>query len=189
MKVIQIRATNAMGKTTIMRQFIEKYNLSVYTEKIKSDAVYITANKDKSIIILGKYGDKWGGCDNFKNKIQVFETIIYLIKKYKPKYIIFEGLLYGKTFKFASNLSNYIKKYDYDYLGITLTADFNFALKRLQKRNGNAGINVEAFYNTWKSVIMSHNKLKAVGTNMVLVDITGVKLEDMVKILEKEVNI
>ena len=189
MKVIQLRATNAVGKTTIVRQFIKKYNLLENEETINKQKVFITANNDKSIIILGKYNDKWGGCDNFKNKVEVFETIIYLIKKYKPQYIIFEGMLYGKTFKFAYNLNNYLKKFNYEYLGITLSCDFEFSLKRLQTRNNNKEVNVEAFYNTWKAVIISHKKLLASKVKMKLIDVTNIKLEDMVKILENEVQL
>ena len=129
-----------------------------------------------------------GGCDTFKNKIQVFNTIVHIIKKYKPDFIIFEGLLYGKTFLFASNLKNYIKKYNYEYIGITMTCDFEFALQRLQKRKENSDINIEAFYNTWKSVLVSHNKLIKSGAKMKLVDITNIKLQDMCNILIEEVE-
>lgn len=188
MKVIQLRATNAVGKTTIVRQFIDKHGLISQEEIVGSDKVYITANKDKTIIVLGKYSDKWGGCDSFKNRELVFNTIIYLIKKYKPKYIIFEGLLYGKTFLFANNLRQYLKKYNYSYLGITLTCAFEFALNRLQKRNNESNINIEAFYNTWKSVLVSHDKLVKNKVNMKLVDVTNIKYEDMVNILDKEVE-
>ena len=187
-KVIQIRATNAMGKTTIIRQFIDKYSLTSDTITVNNEKVNVTFNKDKSIFILGKYNDKWGGCDNFKDRVQVFNTIIHIIKAYKPKVIIFEGLLYGKTFKFAYNLNNYIKKYGYKYTGITLNANFDFALKRLKTRNGGSEINIEAFYNTWYSVLNSYKKLKKQNVNMKLVDITNIKLKDMVKILEGEIN-
>ncbi len=187
-KVIQIRATNAMGKTTIIKQYIKKYHLKTEQIEVFNEKVYITHNDEKTVFILGKYGEKWGGCDNFKNKQQVFNTILYLIKHYKPKIIIFEGLLYGKTFLFAYNLCKYLKKYNYKYKGIVLNSNFEFALKRLRKRNNNNDINLEAFYNTWYQVLNSYKKLKQRNIDMELIDITNIKLEDMVKILEKEVD-
>ena len=59
MKVIQLRATNAIGKTTTVKQFIEKYNLQPFSENIGSETVFLTSNSNKKIIVLGKYGDKW----------------------------------------------------------------------------------------------------------------------------------
>ena len=88
---------------------------------------------------------------------------------------------------FAYNLNNYIKKYNYKYTGITLNANFDFALNRLNKRNGGKDINIEAFYNTWYSVLNSHKKLKQKGLDMQLVDVTNIELNDMVKILEREI--
>ena len=185
-KVIQLRATNAMGKTTVIRQFINKYNLIVDKINVLNDKVYVTHSKDNTLFILGKYNDKWGGCDNFKDKQQVFNTIVFLVKNYQPKYIIFEGLLYGKTFQFAYNLNNYLKRYNYKYKGIVLNSSFEFALERLKKRNNNSEINIEAFYNTWYSVLNSYKKLKQKNVDMELIDITSIKYEDMVKILERE---
>lgn len=187
MKVIQLRGTNAVGKTTIVRQYIERYALTIHEETVDGRKVYITCDDSHSVIILGKYGEKWGGCDCFKDKVQVFDTIILLVKKYQPKAIIFEGLLYGKTFKFASSLNKALKRYGYSFIGIVLNADFDFVLKRLQERNGNKEINIEAFYNTWKSVLVSYDKLKKSGVPMKLVDITNYKYDEMYTILETEV--
>ena len=188
MKVIQIRGCNASGKTTMVKQFIQNSNFEIKEIKVKGIKTYITTNENKSIVILGRYDKKTGGCDLFQNKIHVINTIFYVIANMKPKIIIFEGLIYGLTYKFAAELCDNLKKYNYDYTGICLYLEKNTALERLYKRNGGKAVNESYILNKTKSMMASYKKLLSNGYKVKLYDTSKVKEEDMHKILENEVK-
>lgn len=188
MKLIQIRGCNASGKTTTVRQFIEKNNFRSEEIFIKGIRTYITINQDNSIVILGRYDKKTGGCDLFENKEHVFNTIIWLIVNIRPKTIIFEGLIYGLTYKFASELSDYVKNYNYKYVGICLYVNPDIAIERLYKRNGGKKINEQYVFSKTKSAISAYKKLALNGYNVKMLDTSNIKENEMFKILEDCIN-
>lgn len=188
MKLIQIRGCNASGKTTTVRQFIEKNNFESIEVNIKGKKTYLTINQDKSIVILGRYDKKTGGCDLFDNKEHVFNTIMWIIFNLKPKVIIFEGLIYGLTYKFASELSNFVSKYNYQYKGICLYANEDTVLERLYKRNGGKSIKEINIFKKTKTMISSYKKLLANGYNVKMIDTSNINENEMFKILEDCIN-
>lgn len=187
MKLIQIRGCNASGKTTTVRQFIQKNNLEIKEINVKGKNTIITTNKDNSIVVLGRYDKKTGGCDLFSNKDHVFNTIIWIIFNLKPKIIIFEGLIYGLTYKFASEVSDYAKKYNYNYTGLCLYANEEIVLKRLYKRNGGKPIKEQNIFAKTKSMIASYKKLLSNGYNVKMIDTSTLNEENMYKIIEDEI--
>ena len=188
MKLIQIRGCNAAGKTTTVRQFIEKNNFRSEEILIKGIRTYITINKDNSIVILGRYDKKTGGCDLFKNKEHVLHTIIWLIVNIRPKTIIFEGLIYGLSYKFASELSDYVRNYNYEYIGICLYIRPDIAIDRLYNRNGGKKINEQYIFNKTKAAMSAFKKLKCNGYKVKLVDTSDISQGNMFKILEDCIN-
>ena len=188
MKLIQIRGCNGSGKTTMMRQFVEKHNLSIKEIKVNNIQTFISSSEDMKTIVLGKYDRKTGGCDLYKNADHVVKTIYQLIKEYRPNTILFEGLIYGLTFKFAKELADNVKNYGYDYKGICLYLDPEEAIKRIYIRNGGKDINQEYIYNKTKSFLTSYNKLKEANYNVKLYDTSKVAINNLIDIIEKEAN-
>lgn len=187
MKIIQIRGCNASGKTTSVKQFIQRNNLETMEVSVKGKSTYLTTNKDKSIVVLGRYDKKTGGCDLFANKDHVFNTIEWVIFSLRPKTIIFEGLIYGLTYRFASQVSDYAKKYNYEYSGICLYVDEKIAIERLYKRNGGKPIKEQNIFAKTKSTISSYKKLLANGYKVKMIDTSTIKEEEMYKIIEDEI--
>ena len=64
MKVIQLRGTNATGKTTAIRQFIEKGEFEIGTINVQGLTIEFHEEKKRGIIILGRYDlSTTGGID------------------------------------------------------------------------------------------------------------------------------
>lgn len=187
MKLIQIRGCNASGKTTSVRQFIQRNNLQIKQVCVKGKNTYITTNEDNSIVVLGRYDKKTGGCDLFANKDHVFNTIVWIIFNLRPKVIIFEGLIYGLTYKFASQVSDYVKKYNYEYSGLCLYANEEIVLQRLYKRNGGKAIKEINIFKKTKTMISSYKKLLSCGYKVKMIDTSTLKEEYMYKIIEDEI--
>lgn len=188
MKIIQIRGNNASGKTTTVRQFVQRKNLEIEEISVKGKKTFISTNKNHSIVVLGRYDKKTGGCDLFENREHVFNTILYVVTTFRPEIIIFEGLIYSFTYKFASDISDYMKNYKYKYQGICLYAPHKIAMERLYIRNGGKSVKEEMIYNRTKAMVSSYKKLLSNGYNVKMVDTTKVNQEEMYKILEEAIN-
>ena len=184
MVVIQIRGCNATGKTTIVRQFIEKYNLSMKELDVNGTKTIITSNEDNSLVVLGRYDKTIGGCDLYSGTKQVFSTIIYCIKNFNSKTIVFEGMLYSKTFSFTNNLKKAIKNFGYKYIGIYLYRTFDNVVRLLTERNGK-GVNLKNLIPTYKSCYTSYLNCKKAGLNMKKINVDNIKFEEMGEILEE----
>lgn len=188
MKLIQIRGCNASGKTTTVRQFIQRNNFEIKEINIKGKKTFITTNNDNSIVVLGRYDKKTGGCDLFDNKEHVFNTIIWIIMNLRPQIIIFEGLIYSFTYKFASVLSDYVRNYKYKYVGICLYISPELSLTRLYKRNGGKPVKENLIYAKTKAMMGAYKKLFDNGYNVKMIDTGKINENEMYKILEDCIN-
>ena len=188
MKVIQIRGSNGAGKTTIAREVVKRNNLEIQSINVNGRETFISTNKDHSIVVLGRYDKKTGGCDLYANTEHVKSTIMWVIVNLKPRLIIFEGMIYSLSYKFASEMSNFVKKYNYDYVALSLYTDPEVVLERIYKRNGGKSINEQLVLDKIKFVSNSHIKLVNNGYNSKMINTTNIKLEDMYKVIEGEFN-
>lgn len=188
MKVIQIRGSNGAGKTTIVRQFVQRNNLEIKKISIKGKETYISTNNNGSIVVLGRYDKKTGGCDLYENTEHVLNTMLWAIINLKPKIIVFEGMIYSLSYTFASKVSNIVKKYNYQYLAISLYTNPEVVLERIYKRNGGKAIKENLIFEKIKAVRSSHNKLISNGYNSKIIDTTNIKENEMFKILEDCIN-
>ena len=187
MQIIQIRGGNACGKTTTVRQFAEQYKLKILEIEVSGIKTDISTN-NKDIVVLGRYDKLNGGCDLFKNKKHVINTLIYIIKTIKPKIIIFEGILYGITFQMSYEINKIAKMYGYKYTGITLYRSKENGMKLLIQRNSGANFNEEHFLQKYKSAFVSHQKLVESGVDMRLINTDKILEDEMYKIIEKEIR-
>ena len=186
-KIIQLRGSNAVGKTTAVKEFVKAHKMIITTVDINGTTTHITHDIKKEIIVLGRYDVLNGGCDRFKNKRHVIETIVFLIKEYKPKVIIFEGFIYGKTFKMACDIEKLSKIYGYQYIPITLYRSPQKALELLYSRNGKEKINEKTFYECYKSNLSSFKKIKAVGISIKLYNTDNIQKNHMKEIIEENI--
>ena len=100
--------------------------------------------------------------------------------------IIFEGLIYGLTYKFASQLSDYVRNYNYEYRGICLYVEPDICFERLYNRNGGKPINENYIFAKTKTMISSYKKLLENGYNVKMINTGNMKEDEMYKIIEGE---
>lgn len=185
-KIIQIRGANATGKTTAVRQFIEKHNLKLTFVSVKGKETPFYVSEDRNIVVLGRYDKTTGGCDLFSGKSQVIAAIMYAVKTYGAETIVFEGFIYGKSFAFGHGLNGLSKILGYEYVGVVLSRDFNHTVELLTARNGGSYFSIENLRRTCTDVEKSYRKLKAAGVKMKNVNADSLPLEKMYTVLEEE---
>lgn len=186
MQIIQIRGGNACGKTTTVRQFVEKNNLKIQQIEVKGIKTDISVGKD--IVVLGRYDKLNGGCDLFKNKNHVMNTLMYVLKNIRPKLIVFEGILYGVTFKMGEEVNKLAKMYGYHYTGITLYRSKENGMKILKERNGDAFFNENHFLQKYTASLIAYKKLLKSGIDVRLINTDNIKKEDMYKIIQDNIR-
>lgn len=187
-KVIQLRGTNATGKTTAVRQFIGHGSFSILEIKVGGNDVEYCYDKERNIVVLGRYDDReCGGIDGrIKSVGALNDSIVKVLREVGPEHLIFEGVVYGLTFKFAYELNFVCDKLGYHYTGLCLTPPLDDALMRLYQRNGGKEINVEHLQNRYFSSIRAYNKLKANGVDVKMINTSAIPKKDMYRIIEDE---
>lgn len=188
MKIIQIRGCNGTGKTTAVREFVNKNNLKIKEITINNLLTHISVSDDNKIVVLGRYDKKSGGCDLYKSNDHVFNTMIWVITNIKPRLVIYEGVIYSTIYKFSVRVAEMAKKYGYKYMSIQLRTAPSTILDRIYKRNGGKKINEKLVFNKIKMVNSAQNKLHLDGYETKTIDTTNIDLNNMYRILEEQKN-
>ena len=189
MKVIQLRGTNATGKTTAMRQFISRGGFVIESIIISKKLIEYHYNPDRKIIVLGRY-DKAvsGGIDgHITDKNLLRDTIMRLMKTVKPEVLLFEGIVYGVTFQFAYELARALKTIGVEYRGICLIPPLEVVFDRLAGRNGDKPVNYMSVQNKWFTTSRAYQKLKKNGLKVKAIDTTNIPYDQMYRIIEDEI--
>ena len=187
-KVIQLRGTNATGKTTAVRQLIETGGFEVrFFRHGKMDVAY-TMNDERSICVLGRYDTRvCGGFDGvIKDKRLLMDIIIKMLKVLQPKYYVLEGVMYGVTFAFGFNLNKVCDMLGYHYVGLCLIPPLDVSLLRLYGRNGGKEIDVKHLQDKHFATIRAYEKLKANGVDVKIVNSAIIPKDQMQKMIEDE---
>ena len=188
MKVIQLRGTNATGKTTAIRQFIERNKFKVFSIRVGNRDIEYHWDDNLKIAILGRY-DKavTGGVDGYiTNKDFLRDCIVKMVKMLKPEVLIFEGVVYGVTFKFAYELARVLKTIGCEYKGVCLLPPLDVVFDRLAQRNGDKPVDYMSVQNKWFSASRAYDKLVANGIQVKLIDTSKIPKDSMYRIIEGE---
>ena len=188
MKVIQLRGTNATGKTTAIRQFINHGTFSVKKISVGNRMIEYHWDANRRIAILGRYDQCMsGGVDGYITSKEVLGSAILRILKFiQPNVLLFEGIVYGVTFQFAYDLSKILGKIGCEYVGICLIPPLDVALERLNERNGGKPVDVLSVQNKWFTANRAYGRLKAAGINVKVIDTSSIPKADMWKIIDRE---
>lgn len=187
-KVIQLRGTNAVGKTTAVRQLTESGGFEVRLFRHGKMDVEYHMNDSRSICVLGRYDTRvCGGFDGvITDKRLLMDVIIKMLKELKPQYYVLEGVLYGVTFQFGFNLKKVCDMLGYHYKGLCLFPPLEVSLMRLYGRNGGKEIDVKSFQNKHLSAVKAYEKLRLNGVDVKIINTAEIPLEHMSKIIEDE---
>lgn len=173
------------GKTSVVREFIARGNFEVEFIEVFGKKLPYTIDKSRNIIITGRYDIRiCGGVDGIiKNKHVCTEYLMKLIRL-NANVIVFEGVMYGMTFKFSNDLNNLCKLFKYNYIAIDLFAPFDVVINRILGRNGGKPIKVEAVEKQYTRGHKATQKLISAGVNAKFVDTEKYQPQEMHKILE-----
>lgn len=188
MKVIQLRGTNATGKTTTIRQFILRGHFTVKSITVRKTEIEYHWEEERKIAVIGRY-DKAvsGGVDgSITNKDMLRDAILRIIRAEKPEYLLFEGVVYGVTFQFAYELNIVLKRLGYEYIGLCFMPPLEVAFERLAERNGGKPVDYMSVQNKWFSANKAYHKLLEYHVNVKAVDTSKIPKEEMYKLIEGE---
>lgn len=189
MKVIQLRGTNATGKTTTMRQFIERGSFEVRSIPVARREIEYHWDDSRRIAIIGRYDQAMsGGVDGYiTNKDLLRDTIVKMLKVVKPEVLLFEGIVYGVTFDFAFCLARVLKQMDVQYLGLCFMPPLDVVFDRLAERNGDKPVDYMSVQNKWFTASRAYEKLRWNGVKVKAIDTTKIPKDQMYKIIEDEI--
>jgi predicted kinase len=101
-----------------------------------------------------------------------------------PKILVFEGVMYGITFKFSNELNDLCKMLGYSYTAIALIAPFDVIIDRIYGRNGGKQINVESIERQYTAYLKSTKVLGQNGVNVKYYNTQEYDKHNMYRILE-----
>ena len=184
--LIQLRGVNASGKSTAVRQFIERNGLKPTYIQVQGKCSKIEANKQCAVVGWYIPDSKAEGCDAHIDNKEHLKSVLNALMEKQYRIIIFEGLIYGMTFKLAYDINQACKKYGYKYRPLFLYCRYTQNLDRLMLRNGgNTSINFDTFDGKCESLKKSAIKMRDSGINTKFIDTTNIELEEMWKIVQE----
>ncbi len=188
MKIIQIRGNNGTGKTTVVREYLKKHEYEITS--IKVGAREIELHKTEDAVVIGRYDrNACGGCDSaIKTSDELKETIAKIARYLKPKYLIFEGVMYGKSYGFTADIYAFAKAIKAEFIAVCLEPPFETTLERIYGRNGGKDVNVKGLLSGWRGSITSNAKLRAMKVPTQTYDTSTMSLEEMGTIVERAIN-
>lgn len=189
MKVIQLRGTNATGKTTTLRQFMNRGHFAVKTIRVGTRDIEYHWDSERRIALLGRYDQAMsGGIDGYiTDKDYLRDCVLRIMKVVKPEALLFEGVVYGVTFKFAYELARVLKTMGIEYIGLCFLPPLDIVFDRLAIRNGGKEVDYMSVQNKWFSASKAYDRLRACGINVKAIDTTKIPKESMYRIIEDEI--
>lgn len=187
--VLNIRGAHCSGKTTAVRLFTQKHDAEVIEVSTKGFKTALTILKDINVVVLGRYDrNKCGGCDGFKGGDHVKAAIVYAVKNYHPKAIVYEGIMYSITFKMATEIASLSNTLGYEWRSVYLSRSREESVRLLYERNGGKSVNLKLFDDKRRIAETVYLKLASNGMNVKKIDATGKGLEFMGGIVESEIR-
>lgn len=190
MKVIQLRGTNSVGKTTAVRQFLQRGNYEKRQVIVRNSLCEYYFDESSRIAVLGRYdrNSYSGGIDgNITDRDVLLDAILRIARLEKANAIVFEGVLYGVTFKLTYELYRACVALGYRYSGILLQPPLQYVFDRIRERNGGKEVNEDSIANKYFTASRAAEKMKAAGIPTRIIDTSKVPLRDMYKIIEEEI--
>lgn len=186
-RLIHLRGTNGVGKTTAVLQFIERGEFTKEVELIGENGYEYHRDASRNIVVLGRYGETTcGGIDGRITDKEVLKNVVaHFLKKLRPTTFVFEGVLYGVTFRFGDELRRICEALGYEYVGVCLTTPLETAIERVIKRSGNAGVDIMSIQSKYFSSLRAYQKMKATGAKVELIDTSNIDYGCMYRIIQE----
>lgn len=148
-----------------------------------------TYNAKENIVVCGRYDrNVCGGIDGTIHDSKVVKQYVMQLLRLRPEIIVFEGVMYGLTFKFSSELAMICRLNGYEYKAIVLSPEFNVLLERIYERNGGKPIKVDALNDKYMSCLKSSQKLKDSGIYVKFIDSAPIPKQEMWRLIDDETH-
>lgn len=174
--IINVRGSNASGKTTTVREFIKSYGDDTAIEQVAGN---IVTRCGSDAYVLGRYDRKNGGCDGYSGREQVLAAIRAIIKEKRPRIIVYEGMIYSKTVKMARDISQMFIGQGYRYKGVYLRCSFAEVIRRLEARNEGKAYDILSVKKTYDACYSTYKSIKAEGLDITRIDTDAMSLDEM----------
>lgn len=143
--IVQLRGTNASGKSTAMRQYCALNGLKPTWLDIFPRKTKIMSNGQIAVLGWYKPFSNAEGCDAALDNKEHLMTALECLCRDGYEEICFEGMIYSNTYLLPMRINKLAAKYGYSFIACFLSCPYTTELQRLMERNGGKQIDFEAF--------------------------------------------
>lgn len=185
--IINIRGAVASGKTTALKQYMDKFGFTVEKVDAPFGKMPVSILNGQSIVVIGDYNANGNclGADRLDNgNSDIVDCIIAIYEKYNPKIIMYEHMISSHCFRGTYNIRKIVKEFGYEYIGVQIRLSEEKRLQNLYDRSGGKA-KVKTFdRNNGKRIDIASKKLIDAGVDMIIVDVDNIPKENMWKVIE-----
>lgn len=194
-RLINIRGACGTGKTEAVRTWCKRRGFYVDTVKITAGELPVSVVGNGEAVVLGDYERTVNctGTDALRcsgkvcGKKEICELVAAICRKYNPEIILYEHMLSSQVCQFTKEVAETAAAYGYEYKGVQLWADSSIRLGRLEKRSGQKtgtkNFKVHEIRTNRATELLREN-----GYEVIKVNTTDIKREDMWRIVENSVK-
>ena len=135
--ILDIRGTHGSGKSYVVHQLLSK---STQHTVLNSDLEIIgTYLPDARTVILGKYLNNCGGCDQIKTQNDICDRVRTFADLPEVDVVVLEGILVAHTFTRYNNLAIEMENKGHTYEFLFLDVDLDTCIRRVRARRVERG--------------------------------------------------
>lgn len=185
--LINIRGASASGKTTIVKQFLERFGFSVEKVKTPFADLPVSVVDGGGVVVLGDYSANGNclGVDRYHGgKSEIIDAIISVEDAYHPNIIIYEHMLSSHVSKGPLEIAEVASHFGYEFLGLQIALSEEKRMQNLMCRSGGAGGTRTFNKNNGEKVSRASERLREAGINCIVVDVENTPKENMWRVLD-----
>lgn len=188
-KFIHLRGGSGSGKTSTVKSFLSRGDYKLKYIIIDSKKYPYMVDEKQEIICTGRYKENdCGGLDGVIESTSIMQKYLWkIMKDLKPKIIVFEAVMYGKTFKFGYELHCICRKLGYKYIGVLLQPTLEQVFENISNRNYGKPINEDYIQSGYFTNFSATKKLRENGVFCAIENSRDYKKDELYKVIEKYV--
>ena len=172
-RIIQIKGNHGSGKTTLMNNLIKKGDF--IKQNLRFKQINCCLLIDKNTVILAHQNSKGCNFDGLDAIIRDRNDLLSLVKiiitKFTPRDLIFEGAIYGATFKLSRDIEAVGATFQYDYINVWLRNDVEKSIQHILLRNGGKSFNFKTIKTRAKRFPKLFKDLEQAGQPVHVIDV------------------
>lgn len=185
--LLQVRGANASGKSTAVREYVERCESR--RETILGTPVTVSEGPEGRVVAIGTYVNrKFGGVDSLSLTNEgIFDLVDAISATYAPRCIIFDSYLRSDLYKFSLALAEHLRRAGLGYRNLFLYAPLDVAKRRIEGRKGKPA-NEDRLIDRMRRVDRCFVKLRRAGIAAERVSTGDIPLERMGDLIEDAIR-